>query len=171
MIEQVSEYLDGPFANVKGWCIPHLWQTIQPLRDMVLAEGSPGPIAEIGVFHGKFFIGLPKTMSQPAMNYAIDVFDLQQFNLDGAGKGNLGTFRKNLKICDVPESSVNFMRADSLSLSHRDGDRLVQETGGFSMFSVDGCHMVEHTINDIGFASNVTLPHGIIFVDDYYNPN
>lgn len=170
-LKGVAEYLEGGFKAVEGWCIPQLWQVIQPLREAVIAEGGMGPIAEIGVYHGKFFIGLVKTMDAPAANYAIDVFDLQQFNLDGAGKGNLEKFRENLKANGVEESRVQIFRTDSMWLNRGDIDRIRVNSGGFSMFSVDGCHMVEHTINDILFAQEVTLPQGIIFVDDYYNAN
>lgn len=43
--------------------------------------------------------------------------------------------------------------------------------GTFNFFSVDGCHEVVHTVNDIEFAMSVTANHGIIAVDDYTNPD
>jgi hypothetical protein len=170
-MDSVRAYLEGPFRSVNGWCGPHLWQVIEPLHAALAKEGPAAPVAEIGVFHGKFFIGLLKTMQANARNTAIDVFDLQRFNLDGAGAGNLSKFKENLAVCGVESNAFDVMRADSMALSRRDIDELRSSTGGFSMFSVDGCHKVEHTINDIRIAMNLTLPHGAIFVDDYYNPD
>jgi hypothetical protein len=48
-------------------------------------------------------------------------------------------------------------------------DAIRQASGGFSFFSGDGCHLVEHTMNDIRIAMQLTVPEGIVFVDDYTN--
>ena len=165
----LRQYLSNEFATVQGWCIPHLWQSLWPLRQAVIAQGGAGPVAEIGVFHGKFFIGLVKTMGAPQHNHAMDVFDLQQFNLDKAGEGNAAKFKENMARTGIVESAVTMVKTDSMWLGRADADRIRAETGGFSMFSVDGCHLAEHTINDMNFAIEVTKPQGIIFVDDYYN--
>ncbi len=170
-LESVDDYLKGAFQKVQGWCIPHLWQAIQPLRTAMAAEGPEGPIGEIGVYHGKFFIGLVKTMDAAAGNTAIDVFDLQRFNLDGAGEGNIEIFQRNLTLAGVPTAAVDTVRADSMSLDRTSMLRIHERTGGFSMFSIDGCHLVEHTVNDLSIAMELTRPNGIIFVDDYYNAN
>jgi hypothetical protein len=170
-IADARAYLDGHFQNIKGWCLPNLWQSIEPLYERIVASGNPGPVAEIGVYQGKFFIGLVKTMGAARNNYAIDVFDLQEFNLDKAGEGSMEALRANLALCGVDEGAVEFLKTDSLWLHGGDIAQLRERTGGFSMFSVDGCHLAEHTVNDIHIAMELTRPDGIIFVDDYYNPN
>lgn len=166
----VTDYLQGPFDQVQGWCRPELWHVLQPLAERMIATGVTGPVAEIGVFHGKFFIGLVKTMGAAAGNHAIDVFDQQQFNKDGAGRGDLTIFENNLRRCGVPASSYEVLQADSTSLTPEAVAQLRRSSGGFSMFSIDGCHTVEHTVNDLRIAMEVTRPGGLIFVDDYYNP-
>lgn len=168
-MENVDKYLRGTFQTTEGWCIPQLWQTIQPLYQCVQAAGGDGPVAEIGVYHGKFFIGLVKTVGEMKPNYAIDVFDLQQHNLDGAGKGNLEKFKVNLGNAEVALDQVEFLKTDSMWLNHIDIQGIRVRSGGFSMFSVDGCHLAEHTLNDMEIASQLVKPQGLIFVDDYYN--
>lgn len=170
-IDLVSQYLNGPFKDVQGWCIPHLWNVIQPLHEYQEQEGVRGPIAEIGVFHGKFFIGLALTKSDQAPHLALDVFDMQRFNLDGAGKGNLEAFKENIRKAGIAEDSVRIHPTDSMALKPADLASLHDQSRPFSMFSVDGCHMVEHTINDFRIAMEMTSPGGIIFVDDYLNPD
>lgn len=170
-MDQVRDYLHGAFTQVDGWCIPQLWQAIQPLHEVQERNGISGPVAEIGVYHGKFFIGLMKTKST-ARNFAIDVFAMQRFNLDGAGEGNLEKVRSNISMSGSSLEDVHFVEADSMALTSDDVRRIREESqGGFSMFSVDGCHDVEHTINDTEIAMQLTMPGGIIFVDDYYNAN
>lgn len=169
-LKHVDSYLHGGFAKVKGWCAPQLWNVIQPIHEFQESLGCRLPIAEIGVFHGKFFIGLALTKRDGNGHHAIDVFDLQQFNLDGAGKGNLEALEANMAEWGVNASSVCLKRADSMTLTESDINSIrLAAGGGFSMFSVDGCHMVEHTINDIRIAMQLTCPEGIIFVDDYFN--
>lgn len=169
-IEAVAQYLNGPFQHTEGWCIPQLWQAIQPLSEFQTSKGVTNPIAEIGVYQGKFFIGLMKT--RPAMHhYAIDVFSMQEFNLDGAGKGNLEAFKNNIAKTGEDTSSVVFLERDSMALTRANIEAIRGKTKGFSMFSVDGCHMVEHTINDMRIAMELTIAQGVIFVDDYYNAN
>lgn len=166
-LSDLNAYLSEGIHTVNGWCIPQLWQTLWPLY----REIGDGPVAEIGLFEGKFFIGLCKTFGTSPKNRAaaIDVFDMQQFNLDGAGVGKMDVVKRNLGLHGIAEDAVEFVQADSLALTHRDADRLVREIGQFHFFSVDGCHEVVHTVNDIEFAMSVTANHGIIAVDDYTN--
>jgi len=168
---EIRAYLGGPFKEIEGWCIPQLWQCIVPLSRAICEAGGAGPVAEIGVYHGKFFVGLLKTMGAPCHNTAIDVFDMQQFNLDQAGAGSRERFLDNLAKSSVSEQAVSLVSVDSLWLTRGDIESLRARTGGFSMFSVDGCHLAQHTVNDLVIASELTKPQGIIFVDDYYNAN
>ncbi len=168
-MDRVAVYLKDQIATVKGWCSSHLWQIIQPIDGFQRKLGVSAPIAEIGVFQGKFFIGLMKTKGIRG-NLAIDVFSNQEFNLDFAGSGNYAEFTKNIAATGETVDDVTIMHRDSLSISDVDVLRILdRQKDGFSLFSVDGCHRVEHTINDINLAMRLTHPAGIIFVDDYYN--
>jgi len=162
---ELKRYLEN-IDSIEGWCIPELWNCIQPIDTYQRENNINGPIAEIGVYHGKFFIGLALTKYDYNVHCAIDVFDLQKFNLDNAGEGNLKLFKKNLKSYDI--SNVDIINSDSLSV--RD-DILDDKKSKYSMVSIDGCHMAEHTINDLEIAMKIVDPAGVIFVDDYYNPN
>ena len=170
-MQPLKDYLAGPFAKIQGWCQPHLWQSIQPIHEFQAARGLNRPIAEIGVHRGKFFIGLLKTKNAPKGNLAIDLFDKQEFNLDKSGNGNAAEFEANLAECGIARESVEMMPADSLTLGDGDLRKIGETCGEFSFFSVDGCHLAEHTLSDIRLAMPLTAPEGIIFVDDYYHPN
>ena len=165
----MNEYLRRGIHSVSGWCIPQLWQTIWPLA----SEIGDGPVAEIGVFEGKFFIGLCKTFGVSENNraLAVDVFDMQKFNLDGLGSENHTLYKEKLNLNGIDVSTVIILQADSLSLCRRDAETLTAEHGKYRFFSIDGCHEVAHTTHDIEFAMGATAPEGIIAVDDYNNPN
>ena len=168
--QKLLDYLNGPFTDIAGWCSPNIWQIIWPIAVFQDTAGIKHPVAEIGVYHGKFFIGLIVTKGV-VRNYAIDVFNMQEFNLDHAGQGNLEALQKNLAKSGIAGDSVEFFRTDSLTMTEKDIVHIRARTGGFSLFSVDGCHQPEHTINDIRLAMALTLPQGLIFVDDFVNPN
>jgi hypothetical protein len=167
----LAEYLAGPFTTIQGWCSPLLWQAIQPIHEFQASNGMNRPIAEIGVHYGKFFIGLAKTKNADRANYAIDIFDMQEFNLDHSGKGSLERFEKYLAECGVARESVEILRTDSLAIDDGQIAQIRQKSGGFSLFSVDGCHLAEHTYIDVCTAMRLTAPEGVIMVDDYYNPS
>ncbi|MCX7932670.1 MAG: class I SAM-dependent methyltransferase [Rhodovarius sp.] len=167
--DALRSYLRTHFNDVQGWSSPWLWQLIGPLAARQAALGLRAPVAEIGVFQGKFFIGLTLLQGVPRGNHAIDVFDMQAFNLDKAGAGDLKAFQANLARCGVPAESVTILRADSMTLTDQQLNAIRAHTGGFSFFSVDGCHLPQHTVNDIMAAMRVTAPQGIIFVDDFTN--
>lgn len=170
---RIKDYLQNSFKDVGGWCHPHVFVPLQPLMNLIarLVPPDRGRVAEIGVYHGKFFIGLIKMRPPMAGHHAFDVFDQQEFNLDYAGSGDLQKLKDNIAKAGEDPEKVNYVRGDSMALRNVDLERIRDTFGGFSLFSVDGCHMAEHTVNDIRIAMNMTLPEGIIFVDDYYNPN
>lgn len=169
--DDLEAYLRGPFCHIEGWCSPYLWQVVQPLVELMEQDGDLGPVAEIGVFHGKFFIGLLKSAGVPANNTAFDVFDEQRFNLDDSGVGDEQRLLENLDSCGIARSAVVLRKGDTMALTRGAIDEVARTTGGFSLFSVDGCHMAEHTVNDIRIAMELTRPDGLIFIDDCHNPN
>ncbi len=168
-IADVSDYLAGPFQQIEGWCDPFLWQAIEPIHVAQEALGVTGPVGEIGVHHGKFLIGLMKTKGAATGNLAIDVFDLQQFNLDNAGAGSIEVLCSNLARCGYGDDAVRIVRADSMALGTANiVDLRGGPEGGYLLFSVDGSHMVEHTVNDIRLAMELTAAQGVIMIDDFF---
>ena len=166
----VRDYLDGFYNEVEGWCFRQVWQSVQGVDEFQRRHGIDGPIAEIGVLEGKFFIGLMKTKRR-APNFAIDLFSLQQFNRDASGTGNLERFRSNIENSGESLDNVRILERDSMTLMPRDIEAIRAETGGFSLFSVNGGHDVDHVINDVEIAMQLTQPGGVIYLDDYYNAN
>lgn len=163
----LHEYLGGKFRDIEGWCVPHIWQSIEPIDKLQKAQGLALPIAEIGVHHGKFFIGLALMKREARGHMAIDVFENQAFNSDKSGRGDSNALLRNARDCGLdPAEALRLVSRDSLSLTMADA---VEHRQAFSMFSIDGCHDALHTYRDLDFAMQTTHPAGIIFVDDYYN--
>ena len=164
-MEKLKKYLEN-INDVEGWCVPELWNCIQPIHEFQEANNIDGPIAEIGVHHGKFFIGLALTKANFNDHCGIDLFDLQMFNSDSSGLGSLSKFKENLELSKV--SSYEAISADSMCIT----DQFIDERKNkYSLFSVDAGHTVEHTINDFILAQKMVKKEGVIFIDDYGNAN
>lgn len=169
--EGLHAYVSGPFNEIPGWCSPHIFQVLQPIAYFQHSVGLEKPVCEIGVLKGKFFLAMVKASGQSEGHHAIDVFGKQEFNLDFSGSGDLADFRASIALAGVDPDAVTCIVRDSTTLRTDDLIGIRAKVGGFSMFSVDGCHRVEHTINDVRIAMELTADAGVIFVDDYYNPD
>jgi hypothetical protein len=167
MNEETHQFPFSEWNTMDGWCVPQILEVLQPLDAFQRkAQKQIGPVAEIGVYHGKFFVLLAWLKRGSAQKHlAIDVFDMQEFNLDGAGVGNFEVFTESLNTFQLT-NQVNIEASDSL---HIDNAVLQLNAGKFDFFSIDGCHTKLHTINDIRVAEKMLSTLGVLFVDDYTN--
>ncbi len=165
----LAHYMRSGFPNIQGWCdrdMVRLAALISAVQDVFNVEGGA---AEIGVHHGKFFIPL-SIIKAGGRHLVIDVFDDQEANVDRSGCGDRETFEANLAAYGALDD-VTVLSKDSMRLGAPDILSIMTRIGPFSMFSIDGCHTVEHTYNDLLLAEQLVGRGGAIFVDDYYNPN
>lgn len=178
-IEALNRYLTEQYSSVEGWCWEYNWQPIQFLAERQAELSSEvGPVAEIGVFHGKFFIGLALLKAGSSYSHtAIDVFDMQEFSLAGNGTRirvpkelsdkQLSMFKHNASVAGIDVDRLSILRADSTNILSRDIEKSVDSFARYAFFSVDGCHEYTHAYNDLSIAMELTDHNGIIFVDDY----
>ena len=126
---------------------------------------------EIGVHHGKYFIAF-NTLYQkmyPLNNIfstAIDLFDLQEFNLDNSGKGNKEIFKRHVDKNLYSNYNLNIITGDSMKLE----SAIIGEAKSVNFASIDGGHHYECVINDLKLISGLMSEGGIISLDDYYHP-
>ena len=119
---------------------------------------------EIGVHHGKFFIGLENLTPRNGKAIAIDVFESQDKNIDGSGSGNLEIFHQHVSnFCQNPK------RVIARSLDSLDID--VSEIGfnQFGLVSIDGGHTANHTMHDLDTSSKLVTETGLVILDDILN--
>jgi len=93
-------------AHVQGWLKPQALLTVEYYCDNFLKDASFDTL-EIGVHHGKFFIGLERLTPVGNSAFAADLFDMQELNIDKSGKGSLAAFKKNCaEVCLNPDVCV-----------------------------------------------------------------
>jgi hypothetical protein len=153
--------------TVQGWVEPRVLWLVGALAQRQRELGVRGSTVEIGVHHGRLFIGLSLTATTGEPLIAIDLFADQLHNVDGSGKGDEAAFRRNLSLHGVNPSAVTIVGADSTTLGGED----VCSLGGVSarLFSVDGGHTAEIVEHDMHTAFDSLTAGGIIIADDVFN--
>lgn len=120
--------------------------------------------------HGLFIIGMHLLCGPKSKSLGLDLFELQEFNVDRSGLGNRDIFLRNVRtfvadhgVCDASEPT------DSLTLTEEDIEKIREAYTAFRFFSVDGGHTADHCANDLQIAEALTAPGGVIILDDTFS--
>ncbi len=171
-MSDLNAYLEGGYSKVHGWVYPGAIAALAACNELsVSISGEKGGACEIGVHHGRFFLALLSCVPRGSKNLAIDVFDMQEFNIDGSGLGAKDKFIENLERFHGGHEDVAIVTADSLSLGAPDIARFEEEFGKFRLFSVDGGHTKVHARNDVRMAEALVANGGLVIVDDFFHPD
>ncbi len=164
---QAQSYIWWNHRRVEGWIEPEILILMSALAAKQREQGVRGGVAEIGVHHGRFFIGLHLLRRPDERSVAIDLFEDQAHNIDRSGMGDEATFRDNLRRFADGDSSVAVVSADSTTLGGAD---IQGFAGGLvRMFSVDGGHTPEIVEHDMNTAADSLVEGGIAIGDDVFN--
>jgi hypothetical protein len=165
--KEARQFLSAGYHQVPGWLNYRVLQMLDCCVCIMREHDHAWEhTLEIGVHEGKFFIPLERVTPDHKDACAIDVFDLQMFNIDRSGAGNLERFQTNVaQYCRLP-SRVKVVQGDSFDIHQGD---LAQRR--YSLISVDGGHTVQHVLSDMGFAAAALQPGGVIVLDDFPNFN
>ncbi len=157
--------------GIGGWLVPNHYQMIRMVDALQRGAGVTGHIGEIGVYHGKFLLGMAQFADPGTKVTAIDVFEDQTRNVDGAGVGSLDRLKENIAAYGPPGLDYAFIKADSIAMTAMEKIDVMRDRGPFRLFSVDGCHTHEHTHNDLLTAQDLVAPGGVVVLDDYMQPH
>jgi hypothetical protein len=152
--------------TVAGWLESEVLEIISVLDAAQRSMNVSGAVAEIGVHHGRLFIGLNLLRSPAERAIAIDLFAQQERNVDSSGKGDLEVFLRN--VCRWSSSDgLVVHEGDSTELA---GEKLRELAGGpVRFFSVDGGHTKAIVLSDLKLAESAVAPAGVVIVDDVFN--
>lgn len=161
-MSRLSNYRRFGIRSVQGWLEPDV---LDVLEILLIGEPEKGGIAEIGVHHGKLFIGL-QLLSPGGPAVAMDLFDDQDMNIDRSGEGDRARFVRNVQRWGDPSTLV-IHQGDSTELSEDDLRGYLPD--GARLFSVDGGHTKEIVRSDMRLAEQVCTDRGIVIADDVFN--
>jgi hypothetical protein len=170
MIEANRPTLDRLFAEVRGGVGGETLPLLFFLHQHQNHWRVRGNVAEIGILYGLYLICLSYLGADEERIVGLDVFDEQIFNIDKAGEGAEDIVRQNVARFAPRPNMFDLIKADSTSF-HSAARFLdfVQKYREFKIFSIDGCHLKNHTIADISFGQSVLANGGLLIIDDFTN--
>jgi hypothetical protein len=151
---------------VPGWLQPEVLDIVRTLDSVQGENNVSGAVAEIGVHHGKFFIGLRLLLRANERALAIDVFGDQHLNLDSSGHGDFDKFHANLSRWASTDGLV-VHQGDSTELDGTTVRKLARSD--VRLFSVDGGHTEEVVLSDMYLAESALADGGIVMADDVFH--
>ena len=167
----LAEYWENGFPHVDGWVDSRLLECLQLIGDFQGERNIAGQAGEIGVYHGKLLIALAHLLGAGGVVTAIDVFEDQSMNLDGAGIGSRERLSENIRLYGPTTVTYEIIQADSIAMTSVDKAKIMEVRGPFRLFSVDGCHTAEHTHSDLMTGQDFLAPGGVLILDDYMQPH
>jgi len=166
-VSDLAKYVQRDRNKVKGWLTwidAELIRTILSSQSQVLELRSA---LEIGVHRGKSAILL---LLGPTIEklVAIDLFGMQEENLDNSGSGNLEEFLNNLERFEINLEKLKIIQINSTQIESRS---LRDEVGTLDLVHIDGGHTKAVVLNDLILAANLISEHGVLIVDDFLRPD
>ncbi|MCV7219386.1 class I SAM-dependent methyltransferase [Mycolicibacterium elephantis] len=166
MSREFARYRAIGHRIVTGFLQPEVLLLLDVLNSAQRAKQVSGAVAEIGVHHGRLFIGLRLLQRPGEKAVAIDIFGDQELNVDGSGHGDLQKFLSNVNLWSSMDDVV-IHQGDSTKLLP---ERLRELAGGdIRLFSVDGGHTAEIVFSDMKLAEATLADGGIVIADDVFN--
>ena len=150
---------------VQGWLSDFSAQAILALARWQGARGIRGPVAEIGVHHGKLFLLLYLATRQGEAAIAVDLFSKQHLNVDGSGRGDKRIFLRHVDRIAGSRDGLALIEDSSFNVTPEQ----LAAHGKLRLFSIDGSHTEAATLNDLQLADATLASEGIVIVDDCFN--
>ena len=165
-MHKLKHYLSR-HRGVEGWLDSYSARFIAEISAIQSEARLSGGVGEIGVHRGRLFILLKLLAGTSERAVAIDVFGDQHLNTDGSGEGDEDKFLRNLDRW-ASRDKLDIIQKSSLYVT---SDEILSRTGQCRLFSIDGGHTAECTLNDLRLGDQVLSERGVLILDDYFNPS
>jgi len=168
--------------GIPGFFEPALLEVYARLHLYQRENDIEGHIVEIGVYHGRSFAPLALLTNAQEGAMGLDLFEPPEREEDFSGLGSKQATLRTLQSFfaagghdEVPQG-VHLLQADSTLL---DGPALLTAASQgvthstdmrVRIFSIDGCHSVAATRQDLRLAAATLAPGGVVILDDVFNP-
>jgi hypothetical protein len=150
-------------SEIEGWLGAAVLPVLESMSKTQEDAGVFGNIMEVGVHHGKFFIFLASLLKLNEFAYALDIFENQEENKSGSGRGDLQIFSSNISSKLSSKSKIAIIKDNSININSISAHNGMK----FRLISIDGGHSFEEASHDLMLAKNICHPNGVVIVDDY----
>ncbi|MGH7046840.1 MAG: class I SAM-dependent methyltransferase [Stellaceae bacterium] len=162
----IARYIAAGMPRIEGWLHRFAAELIAAISQIQHEGLVRGAVGEIGVHHGKLLILLLLTAARDERAFAIDVFEKQELNVDGSGRGDRERFLQNVRVFSGREQDILIIPKSSLTVTPGE---IVEKLGPARLISIDGGHTAECTVNDLRLAEASLHNRGVVILDDYFN--
>lgn len=162
----LKSYMDRRLYKIKGYLHPVDAMLFISISLCQRHNNLLGGVAEIGVFFGRSFCLLAKSIdSGREKALAVDLFDI---GINPAGESDqLVSFRNAIKKADISANDCVIHVGDSAFLKPQ---QVMEEVRQIRLFSVDGGHLRHHVNADSVLVDQVLADYGVVVFDDFCNP-
>ena len=159
----LARYL-GAFDPIP-WFSPDACLMFMAYHQLVAEAGRAGDTLEIGVHHGLSAIAIAAMRGEGRRFVAIDLFDkVHPEHLSPPGFGSRARLLESLgRFYD----DLNFLTTIAGPSDALETEALGRE---FTFCHIDGGHSVQEAYIDLELAADISMPGGLVAVDDYFNP-
>lgn len=167
-VDRLFRYAGQDMRSVEGWLSGDaVWPVIEIARQQ-LEDGTESAVGEIGVHHGQLFLLLAMASTSEERCVGVDLFENQHENVDNSGRGDRDILEAHLRRFGIGDDRIRLLARNSLTLT---AEELIDAAGGhrFRLFSVDGGHTPEITVNDLLLAADIMTDDGVIVLDDVFS--
>ena len=161
-IAKVDRYLADGFANVLGMSSRFATAICCGLLRIQNEFGIAGPVAEIGPFEGRFFVGMALALGQGEKALGIDLFNWPDPRV-------IDRLAANCTRMGVADEQRVLWTADSREMKPE--DLLARLEGQRARFiHIDGEHSRLALTKDLELSTAVLQPGGLLVLDDMLHP-
>ena len=164
---KLNSYFSRGRNGVTGWLGRIDAEIFRTLLNYQASLALRGSIAEIGVHHGKSFIGLCLALQEGERAYCVDLFENQHLKIDESGAGNRQVFEENLRRFGIDFARLTVRTATSLDVA---ASEIVDDVGPIRFFSIDGGHWAPIVEHDLTMAQESVADYGVVALDDFCRP-
>jgi hypothetical protein len=152
------------FSRIEGWFQYDAALLFMKYNQLAFKHSASGNVLEIGVHHGLSAIAIAALKGPGKQLMAIDLFDDQDKNVSGSGRGDRARFEKNMTEFYLDAAFIRVIARPSAELTP------AELGSGFTFSHIDGGHSPEEVYHDLKLCYDVSAEGGLIALDDYFNP-
>src|SRR5262249_5991667 len=153
------------FHHIQGWYSFDAALMFMAYHQILSRHTPAADVLEIGVHHGLSAIAIASLRGARARLVAVDLFEnLQDRNISRSGEGVLSLFRQNFESFYPDPRFLEVLVRPSTELRPRDLGF------GFTFCNIDGGHSRAETLSDLRLCHAISVPGGLLALDDYFNP-
>lgn len=165
VLQDMRKYIRSDMFRIPGYMHPVDALCYAAVLSYQRTNCLSGSVAEVGVFFGRSFFLMAKSLKPGEKAFAADLFEAGA-RVDGESL-QMRTFRATASRLGIEIDPACLVAGPSQALKSSD---ILAAIGRVRFFSIDGGHAIAQVQADAALASEVIAEYGMLAFDDFGNP-